>query len=321
MNIRCRPDIQGLILQCFSRDIVAEVYDDMRSGFRSSEPVLDRIIGEVLAKQGKGVRPLFMALVAEMAGGNWESLRSAAVVVEAIHLSSLLHDDVVDGSELRRGKETLNARHSDKISVLFGDHIFHSALIFAGRLGHPDAGEVIHTAVKRMIEGEILDSLNERFIDEETYLRIIGNKTASLFAAAGELGVLFSNSNGDHRKWAREMGELVGTAFQIIDDTLDFEGSQDTMGKPAFMDILSGNVTLPLIYSMRNLSSEDRKNVLESSIEDVAAFVRNQGGIEYAIKRAGNYMDQARQIKDNFKTSPGESSLDSLFDLMMGRQL
>lgn len=321
MTIRSRSDIQELILQHFSRDIIADVYDDMRSGFRSSEPVLDRIISEVLAKQGKGVRPLFMALVAEMLGGSWESLRSAAVVVEAIHLSSLLHDDVVDGSELRRGKATLNARHSDKVSVLFGDHIFHSALMLAGRLEHPEAGDVIHAAVKRMIEGEILDSLNGRFIDEETYFRIIGDKTASLFAAAGELAALCSNANGDHRIWAREMGELVGTAFQIVDDSLDYEGSQETMGKPAHMDILSGNMTLPLIYSMRNLSDGDREKMLQHSNEELAAFVRGQGGIEYAMRKAMDCFEQAGRMKDRLQPLPEESALDSLFSLLMERRL
>ena len=320
MNTLGQPGIKELIRNHFSRDIVAEVYNDMRSGFRSSEPVLDDIISDVLSKQGKGVRPLFMALIAELVGGDWDALRQAAVVVEAIHLSSLMHDDVVDGSDLRRGKETLNARHSDKVSVLFGDHIFHSALVLAGKLDHPEAGEIVHTAVKRMIEGEILDSLNERIIDEATYIRIIGNKTASLFAAAAELGVVFSNTNGDHRVWAREMGELVGTAFQIVDDTLDFKGSEDVMGKPALMDMLAGNMTLPLIYSLNGLSDADSREILDGTPEDMASFVREKGGIEYSMNKAVGYLEDARLIKDRFDSSPGNTALDSLFDLLMNRQ-
>ena len=308
--------------ETFSRDIIRDVYGDMKAELLSSDPELDNILTRIFSQHGKGIRPCFMALVSELVGGSWESLRRAAMVIEAIHLSSLLHDDVVDGSEMRRGVATMNAQHSNKISVLFGDHIFISALKIASELENSEAIKIIHRAVKRMVEGEIRDTLNNEIIDEDTYIRIIGDKTASLFAASGELGVVLSGVDGIERVWARELGESLGTAFQIIDDTLDYNGKKEVMGKPKYMDVMSGNITLPLIYTLRNKTPGEIKKIFseqEGTVEKLSDIVRMNGGIEYAYKRARDYSEKARDILSRFDNKNTLSVFDSFFNVLMER--
>ena len=308
--------------EIFSRDIIRDVYSDMRVELLSSDPELDNILTRIFSQHGKGIRPCFMTLVAKLVGGSWDSLRRAAMVIEAIHLSSLLHDDVVDGSELRRGVATMNAQHSNKVSVLLGDHIFISALKIASELENSEAINIIHKAVKRMIEGEIRDTLNNEIIDENTYIRIIGDKTASLFAASGELGIILSGTDGSERVWARELGESLGTAFQIIDDTLDYNGNREVMGKPKYMDVMSGNITLPLIYTLRKKTPCEIKKIFseqEGSVGKISEIVRLNGGIEYAYKRARDYSEKARDILSRFDNKNTLSVFDSFFNALMGR--
>ncbi len=306
-----------------SENIIADVYDDLRARFQSSRFDLDSILAKVFSKRGKGIRPLFMCLAAQMAGGSWEDVRKAAVIIEAIHLASLLHDDVLDGAEIRRGGATLNAQYSDKVSILFGDQIFLNAIIMANELGYDGAVDVIHSSVKRMVEGEICDTLEDGMITEEDYIRIIGDKTASLFAVSGKLGVILSDGDVEKAAMAGELGELLGTAFQIVDDTLDYMGDAVTMGKPTFLDAASKNVTLPLIYSLRDMSLEDASAFLaahENDYEELTAFVRKNGGIEYAIGRARDYTDKARGMLSKFEKSPAHDTFERLFDMLMNRQ-
>lgn len=306
----------------YYHDIVRDVYKDMRFEFLSSDPILDKILSQIFTQQGKGIRPIFMALVAELVGGSWESLRKAALVIESIHLASLLHDDVVDGSEMRRGVATLNARHSDKISVLFGDHIFVTALMITDEIENPEVVSIIHKALKRMIQGEIRDTLSEKIIDEDTYIKIISDKTASLFAASGELGVILSGIDGIERIWARELGESLGIAFQIIDDTLDYNGSREIMGKPIFMDVMSGNMTLPLIHSLRGMTFEEKKEIIverKGSTEKLSELVRTNNGIEYAYEIVRDYSEKAREILARFDNKKVHPVFNSFFDLLMER--
>ena len=322
MSLEKNSKITFKLDETFTHDIIRDVYSDMRDELLSSDPQLDTILTRIFSQHGKGIRPCFMALVAELVGGSWDSLRRAAMVIEAIHLSSLLHDDVIDGSELRRGVATMNAQHSNKISVLFGDHIFISALKIASELDNSEAIRIIHRAVKRMVEGEISDTLNNEIIDESTYIRIIGDKTASLFAASGELGIILSGVDGIERIWARELGESLGIAFQIIDDTLDYNGNRDKMGKPVFMDVMSKNMTLPLIHSLRGMTIEEVNKILvdrEGSVEKLTELVRMNGGIEYAYQRAGDYSEKAREILSRFANTEVQIVFESFFDLLMER--
>lgn len=306
----------------FIPNIINDVYRDIRTFFLSSDSILDSFVTQIFSRKGKGIRPVFMALVGQLVGGSWESLRRCAALIEAIHIASLLHDDVVDSAELRRGAQTLNIQHSDKISVLFGDHIFISALAIAHDVNNHEVFSIVLEAVNRMIKGEIHDSLTSGTIDEDTYLRIIGDKTASLFAASGELGVLLSGVDGTEREWARELGETLGTAFQIIDDTLDYNGNAELMGKSTLMDVMAGNNTLPLIHSLRDMSPEEQSKVLADngkSIEKISELVDERGGVEYSIKRAQDFSSRAREIVARFDNEKVLASFDSFIDLVLNR--
>ncbi len=304
-------------------DIGNAVYRAIRKEFASSDPVIDRILGEALICRGKGVRPRFMERMAQLNGGSWDDVAHAAMVIEAIHLASLFHDDVVDGSRLRRGTATLNARYTDRISVLFGDYIFMRALAITETLGDDEAVTVIHDAVQRMVEGEIRESICPGAVDEASYLTVIGNKTASLFAAAGEIAIILTGGGKRERLWSRELGECVGVAFQIIDDTLDFHGNPEETGKQRFMDLRSGCLTLPLIHSLRGYDTEAVDRVIagaENSAEPVLALVREKGGIEYARDRALEYLRRCREILRFFPRGDADPDWNVFFDSMLDRQ-
>lgn len=305
-----------------SNDIISDVYSDLRKKFLSSNIGLDKILGKIFSKRGKGIRPVFMCLISELVGGSWENVRKASMIIEAIHLASLLHDDVLDGADLRRGDTTINALYSDKVSILFGDHIFLNAIMMTNELRHPDAVSIIHYAVKRMVEGEISDTLKDDVITEDAYIQIIGDKTASLFAASGELGVILSGADGVEKEWARELGESLGTAFQIIDDTLDYDGNSDTMGKPKLLDVMSSNMTLPLIHSLGDMSAVEVNEFLaenKNSTVKISEFVRQNGGIEYANKRARDYSEKAREILSRFDNKKAHRDFERFFEMLVKR--
>jgi octaprenyl-diphosphate synthase len=305
-----------------SSDIIPGLYEGMIDEIFSSDPQVDKILEQVLATKGKGVRPTFMAIASSLAGGTWESLYKAAMVIEAVHLASLLHDDVVDGSWLRRGVETLNAKYSDKISILSGDYIFIRAMMMSHDIGVPEASSIVFKSVERMIRGEIRDSFASGIIDEETYLSIVGDKTASLFAASGELGVMLSGSTGMERIWGRELGEFVGTAFQIVDDALDYLGNVEVMGKPGLMDVMAGRMTLPLIYSLKGYNPIKIKKMLsggENSAKELFELVHRNGGIGYALGRAREYVDRAHEVSRRFENRKAQDDLDEFLEILVER--
>lgn len=303
-------------------DILTDVYHDLQTEYGSSNPVLNSILEDIFNRRGKGVRPLFMALIARLGGGEWESLRKTATAVEAIHIASILHDDVIDSSKLRRGAATLNAMYSNKVSVLFGDYMFLKAIKSAESNENTEVMPILMGALERMVEGEIRESLNSGSIDEETYLSIIRDKTASLFAASGELGIILLGGSERERIWARELGECVGMAFQIKDDILDYRGDSRIMGKPNFMDIRTGCFTLPLIYSLRDYDSSDVKNILSDGEHDdevLFSVVKNNGGIDYASRRACWYIDRSREIVARFEKPGLDDDFDQFFALVLDR--
>jgi octaprenyl-diphosphate synthase len=331
-------------------DVVGDVYETIRREFVSDNPQVSGILGRVFSTPGKGARPLFMEMIARRNGGGWESVRKAATAVEAVHIASLLHDDVVDGSKMRRGKATLHTRYSDKISILFGDYVFMKAIMIADSIGNPDAVQVIHDAVRRMIEGEIRDSLsigplesgspdyrhpklcNAQLGDpskqnpgclEDAYYSIIGDKTASLFAAAGEAGIILSGGGPRERSLARDLGEAVGMAFQIIDDTLDFQGDAALMGKPTFMDLCGGFPTLPVIHALHGYDSDEVKRMLvgdTGSADSLLAVVREHGGIEYARERARGFIQKGREILEYFGDGDSDDEFGRFFEMIVGRR-
>jgi octaprenyl-diphosphate synthase len=302
--------------------ILSDVYEDLRKEYISGNPTVDVILEDIFSRRGKGARPLLIALTGSLVGGKWSALRKIAGVIEAVHIASLLHDDVVDDSSMRRGAATLNSLYSNKVSVLFGDFMYMKAMKAAETIDNDEVIPILQDTFERMVEGEICDSLNSGLIDEKTYLSIISDKTASLFAVSGEFGVLLCGGGARERAWAHEIGECIGMAFQIMDDILDYRGDANIMGKSGMMDIKTGCMTLPLIYSLRGYDSNEARDILFKGKNDSATLlpiVSKNGGMEYSFMQAIWYIDRCRELVDRFEKPALKDDFEQFFSMVLNR--
>lgn len=307
------------------RGIAEDVYGEIVASMRRDGGRFSDLAGQVFARRGKSIRPFVIHMATEAAGGRWEDVRDVAVAIESIHIASLVHDDIIDNSPLRRGAMTLNALYANATSVLFGDYLFIRALSRAAAFLPHDAYLILLDAVERMIRGETADSLYEGKPLEEVYLAIVADKTAALFAAGAELAARVSGLGPDRFGAARRFGNGIGMAFQIIDDVLDYDGVPDCLGKPLYRDIETGKVTLPLLYAARE-GGEDLLTDLtaiadEGDRSDTARLaVAENGGIEGARETARRYLAEARAAYLEFALIPDTGSLDRFFDGLHDRR-
>jgi octaprenyl-diphosphate synthase len=303
--------------------VTRDVYTDIAAVLNSRVLPVDAELRQLYARRGKGARPMLTALTASLTGGSWQDVRRAAMVVETVHIASLIQDDVVDGSILRRGGETLNARYSDLTSVLFGDLVFIKGLAEAQSFGNAEAVNILYRAVERMIEGELAEALAATDIDESGCLVIIADKTASLFSAAAQLGALLSGADERTATSAADAGEAVGMAFQLVDDTLDFIGESEVMGKPRHVDAHGGTITLPVVHALATVPADERLRLVsggKGTVSEIAALVQQTGGIEYTMSRAGSYADAARQHVETFADTAGMAAFDAYVTMVMDRE-
>ncbi|HET6566409.1 MAG TPA: polyprenyl synthetase family protein [Rhodothermales bacterium] len=299
-----------------------------REATRSPVGLLDKVTQYILRRKGKRMRPLLVLLAAKTCGGVTESSYRAAALVELLHTATLVHDDVVDDADRRRGVFSINALWKNKVAVLFGDFLLSRGLLLA--LDYREYG-LLHTmsdAVRRMSEGELLQIEKSRHldIDEETYFRIISDKTASLISACTTSGAISATSDEEAVDRMRTIGEKLGLAFQIRDDLFDF-GVED-VGKPLGIDLKEKKMTLPLIYALRESDKTERQRILKivrqkrksrSDVRDVAAFVEQAGGTRYARDRMNTLAGEARDLLLWFPDSPARASMLGLVDYTVTR--
>lgn len=253
----------------------------------------------------------------------------AAIVVELLHTATLIHDDVVDVSHLRRGAATIHSIWSNKISILIGDFLFSKSLKNIADLNDKMALSLLSTVTERMIEGELLQIERSRDyeITEEVYFRLISNKTGSLLSAACSLGALSVSRNDAAFQQMKNFGEVLGIAFQIKDDILDFVGNEKKLGKPVGNDIRENKITLPLIAALRNAPKTEHQRILsrlgdnsdDESILQVIEFVNNYGGMVYAETVAEKYINQAFEFLQQYQPGPAKSSLYDLITFVTTR--
>ncbi len=243
-------------------------------------------IGEyIISSGGKGVRPLLTIMVCEALGGDVERVVPLAVGIEYVHIASLLHDDVVDGAQTRRGKKSANFVFGNQACVLTGDYMYAKALSLYAQYGNLESVQVLSDAVMKMSQGQLLELKNlGRLIGEETYMKIIDYKTGALFGACMAVGALMANRR-DYWDFYH-VGILAGRAFQLVDDALDYAGSEEKLGKPVGSDLAEGKCTYPLISLLENLSREKKKLFYERRREELIAFVLEKGGVEKTKERA-----------------------------------
>ncbi len=255
----------------------------------------------IISSGGKVIRPALTIMVCEALGGDVERVLPLAVGIEYVHIASLLHDDVVDGAQTRRGKKSANLVYGNQACVLTGDYMYAKALSLYAQYGSLESIQILSDAVMKMSQGQLLELKNlGKLIDEETYIKIIDYKTGALFGACMAVGALTA-----HRKdyWDfYNMGLLVGRAFQLIDDALDYGGSEEKLGKPVGSDLKEGKCTYPLLSVLDKLSEEERLLFYKGEHEKLRNLVLEHGGVEKTKERAKAEAERVLNFIRNFDT-------------------
>jgi len=286
---------------------------------RSDIPLLNIILNYILRRKGKQMRPLLVFLTAKLNGNISEPTYVAATFIELLHTASLVHDDVVDNANERRGALSINALWNSKIAVLVGDYMLSKGMLISVEKNRFDMLEIVSEAVKSMSEGELLQLQKSRKLNitEKDYFRIILSKTAALIAACTACGARSVTDNPDIIQLMKEFGENIGVAFQIKDDLLDYESTGLT-GKAPANDIKEKKITLPLIYALEQSANSKKRHILnivrnkkksKSEISEVIRFVSEYGGMEYAEIKMNQYRDKALAILDSYPDSEVKNSL------------
>lgn len=297
---------------------------------KSKVSLLDHITRYILKRKGKQIRPLFVFLSAGLFGKPNESAFRGAALIELLHTATLVHDDVVDDSNMRRGFFSVNALWKNKIAVLVGDYLLSRGLLLAVDHQEFQLLRIVSDSVREMSEGELLQIEKARKLDieEAIYFEIIRKKTASLIASCCAVGAASNGANLENVEKMRKFGEMVGIAFQIKDDLLDL-GSGSKTGKPAWTDLKESKFTLPLIHALKNSTwSESRKikyavknNLDEPGLkEKVANFILKNKGFEYTERIMLAYRDQALSILESYPTGPYRESLAELVKFSTERE-
>ena len=295
----------------------------------SNVPLVEKIGHYIVDSGGKRLRPLLVLLAANATGYKGQQHISLAAIIEFIHTATLLHDDVVDNSDLRRGKDTANARWGNAPSVLVGDFLYSRAFQIMVEIGSMDIMEVISNATNVIAEGEVLQLLNCRNPDttEEAYMQVILGKTAMLFEAATEAGAILADSPKEHQEALRLYGLHLGTAFQLIDDVMDYLSTAEEMGKNVGDDLAEGKATLPLIHAMREGTEEQRQQVRQAirkggldDLEPILQIVRDTKAIEYTQEKAQAEADKAIAALSTLPDSSFKETLKQLADMAVKRK-
>lgn len=290
-----------------------------KESMRSQVALVDLIARYILRQKGKRVRPLLVLLSAKICGGVNESTYRAATLIEILHTATLVHDDVVDDADTRRGLASINAVWKNKVAVLMGDYLLSRGLLLSLQYNDYYFLNATTMAVKRMSEGEILQIQKSRQldIDEATYIEIISNKTASLFSVCTDIGAASATEDSKKQNHMKSFGENIGLAFQIRDDLLDYLGRKSILGKATGVDIKEKKLTLPLIHALRHGPRQDAKRALRfiksgasrKEVHWVLDFVRMNEGIDYAAKRSEEFAATARQCLSTFPDTPAKQAL------------
>ena len=292
-----------------------------KASMQSSVPLLDRITHYIVKRKGKQIRPMFVFFSASICGGINEATHRGAALVELLHTATLVHDDVVDNSYQRRGFFSINALWKNKIAVLVGDYLLSKGLLLSINNNDFKLLKIVSEAVKQMSEGELLQIEKVRRMDigEPVYYDVIRQKTASLIASCCACGAASANADDSTIEKMRLFGEKIGIAFQIKDDMFDF--GTDDVGKPLGIDIKEKKVTLPLIYSLNNAGSSQKKEMISlvknhnddpKKIARIIGFVKESGGLQYAETQMKKYQDEAFEILNTFPEGEARSGLEQL---------
>ncbi|HLL94957.1 MAG TPA: polyprenyl synthetase family protein [Spirosoma sp.] len=299
-----------------------------RSLMKSDVMLLDQIMSYIVKRKGKQLRPMFVFLTAGVCGQITESTYRGASLIELLHTATLVHDDVVDDSNYRRGFFSINALWKNKVAVLVGDYLLSRGLLLSVDNGDFELLQIVSTAVRELSEGELLQIEKARRLDitEAVYYEIIRQKTASLIASCCAVGARSAGTDKATVEKAHAFGEKVGIAFQIKDDLFDYGTAE--IGKPLGIDIKEKKMTLPLIYALNKAGYLEKRRIINivknesenpRKVAEVIAFVKNSGGIAYATDAMNGYVAEAQILLDSFPNSLYRQSLHQLVQYTIER--
>lgn len=304
--------------------------DKFKSSLKTRVPLLDKIMHYIIKRKGKQMRPMFVFLCAKIFNNTKESTYTAASLIELLHTATLVHDDVIDEANFRRGVFSINALWKNKVSVLVGDFLLSRGLLLAVEKEEFGLLKIVSKAVKEMSEGELLQIEKTRRLNitEDIYFDIIRKKTAALISACCESGAASSGTSEENINLMKEFGEKVGIAFQIKDDLFDYTQSP-LIGKPTGLDIREKKMTLPLIYTLNNISKQEKRFIINTikndsknskKIERIILLVKKTKGLEFAENKMNDYYNEALGFLEKIKDSEAKTSLIELVKYVVKRQ-
>ncbi|KIF81902.1 octaprenyl diphosphate synthase [Noviherbaspirillum autotrophicum] len=320
MSAAVQSTVQNNITQSISADMDA-VNAVIRRQLYSDVPLVNQIAEYIISAGGKRIRPVLVLLLANAYGYHGKHHHELAAVIEFIHTATLLHDDVVDESSLRRGRQTANALFGNAASVLVGDFVYSRAFQMMVSVENMRVMQILADATNVIAEGEVLQLLNmhDPDVTEERYLQVIRSKTAKLFEAAAQIGALIAGASDDEIEAAAEYGRSLGTAFQLIDDVLDYSGNATDIGKNVGDDLREGKPTLPLIYLMQHGTAEQRQLVRscietgdEQHFDEILRAITSSGALAYT---KGEAEKAVRRATNSISSLPDSQFKDSLVQL------
>ncbi|MDR1763080.1 MAG: polyprenyl synthetase family protein [Dysgonamonadaceae bacterium] len=320
-------------LQAITKPVAKEV-EEFNSLFatilRGHNPDFQSMIDFISGKNGKRIRPLITLLSAGLCGKVNQKSIDYALIIELLHTTTLIHDDVVDNTMERRSRPSVNAKYDNRVAVLLGDYILALAITRAVMAQNLNIMEIIARVARFLADGELTQLINSReiILDETRYFNVIRNKTAVLIAACGEMGAISVGASPETREILRQTGENIGLCFQLRDDIFDYFESGD-IGKPTGNDIREGKITLPLLYALKTApkaKSEEMfrlietKNYTPENIKLLTAFARENGGIEYAERKMREIKAQIVALLGGFPASEAKNSMLQLVDYVIERE-
>lgn len=322
------------VLELIKRPIIGDLdafRDEFELSLQHTNPLLDSVLKLVSSRKGKMMRPILTLLSSKLFGGVNSKTLSAACTFEFFHTASLLHDDVVDESDQRRGQLSANKAYSNQIAVLVGDYILSLSLANAAKSGLLEVVDMLSVTAQNLADGELaqLDYINNTSFSEDIYYHIITNKTAALFAACAKSGAFCVGASESDCETLRMFGETLGIAFQIRDDIFDYNDDK-SIGKPTGNDMKEGKLTLPVLYALNSTQSVEMMDiarkvrsgeVTEEEVKSLVEFTKKSGGIEYAEKMMLEFGQKAKNLLSKYPDSDVKQSLLLYVDYVIGRTI
>ena len=319
------------------KEIKKPIVDEMnlfenkfKKSLKTTVPLLDKIMHYIIKRKGKQMRPMFVFLCAKLFGETKESAYTAASLIELLHTATLVHDDVIDESNFRRGVFSINALWKNKISVLVGDFLLSRGLLLAVEKNEFELLKIVSHAVKDMSEGELLqiEKTRKLNITEEVYFEIIRKKTATLISACCAAGASSSETSRKNISQMKIFGEKVGIAFQIKDDLFDYTQSP-LIGKPTGLDIREKKMTLPLIFTLNQVNKQEKSFIINTikndsknskKVEQIINLVKENKGLEFAENKMNEYYSESIKILEKFDSNDAKDSLKKLVEFVVKRK-